>query len=184
MASSLVQENDGSSELTSGDVDALRGIVEGTAESTGEAFFQSLVEHLATAIQVQYAFVAEFSHAPTRVRTLAYWTKDRIAGNIEFNLAGTPCEEVIAGALCHHPTGVQEQFPQDEALIDMGIQSYLGVPLVDAEGQVLGHLAVFDERPMPLQPKNLLIFRLFASRAAAEFNRLHMEQMLKESEKR
>ena len=32
-----------------------------------------------------------------RVRTLAYWTKDHIAGNIEFNLAGTPCEEVIAG---------------------------------------------------------------------------------------
>ncbi len=118
------------------------------------------------------------------MRTLAYWTKDRIAGNIEFNLAGTPCEEVIAGALCHHPAGVQELFPQDAGLIDLGIQSYLGVPLVDSQGQVLGHLAVFDERPMPVQPKKLLIFHIFASRAAAELNRLRMEQMLKESEKR
>ncbi len=184
MSSSLVQENDGLSELTSGEINALREIVEATAESTGEAFFQSLVEHLATAIQVQYAFVAEFAQVPTRVRTLAYWTKDRIAGNIAFNLAGTPCEEVIAGAVCHHPAGVQERFPQDEGLIDLGIQSYLGVPLVDSKGQVLGHLAVFDERPMPLQPKKLLIFRVFASRAAAELNRLRMEQMLKESEKR
>jgi formate hydrogenlyase transcriptional activator len=184
MASSPVPENDGISELTSGEFNALRDIVEGTAEGTGEAFFQSLVEHLATAIQVQYAFVAEFAQAPTRVRTLAYWTKDHIAANIEFNLAGTPCEEVIAGAMCHHPAGVQERFPLDDGLIDLGIQSYLGVPLVDSHGQVLGHLAVFDERPMPSQPKRLLIFRVFASRAAAELNRLRMEQMLMESEKR
>ena len=37
---------------------------------------------------------------------------------------------------------------------------------------------------MPPQPKRLLIFRLFAIRAAAELNRLRMEQMLQESEKR
>ncbi len=184
MASSLVQENDELSDLTSDEVNALREIVEGTVEGTGEAFFQSLVEHLAKAIQVQYAFVAEFAQAPTRVRTLAYWTKDHIAGNIEFNLAGTPCEEVIAGAMCHHPAGVQERFPQDQGLIDLGIQSYLGVPLVDSHGQVLGHLAVFDARPMPPKPKKLLIFRVFASRAAADLHRLRMEQMLKESEKR
>ena len=88
----------------------------------------------------------------------------------------------MAGALCHHPVGVQERFPRDQGLIDLGIQSYLGVPLRDSAGRVLGHLAVFDERPMPPQPKKLLIFRIFASRAAAELNRLRMEQMLQESE--
>ncbi len=61
MLSGLVQEDGRLSELTSGEIYALRAIFEGTAESTGEAFFQSLVEHLATAIQVQYAFVAEFA---------------------------------------------------------------------------------------------------------------------------
>ena len=40
---------------------ALRAIVEGTARSTGAAFFQSLVQHLASAIGVNYAFVAEFA---------------------------------------------------------------------------------------------------------------------------
>ena len=163
----------------------LRAIFEGTAESTGEAFFQSLVEHLATAIQVQYAFVAEFAQAHTRVRTLGlldqgpHRREHRIQPG-RHALRGGDCRP----AMCHHPAGVQERFPQDEGLIDLGIQSYLGVPLVDSEGQVLGHLAVFDERPMPPQPKKLLIFRIFASRAAAELNRLRMEQMLKESEKR
>jgi PAS domain S-box-containing protein len=177
-------ERDRSFGFTVEEAAAFRAVVEGTAASTGEAFFQSLVEHLAAALGVQYAFVAEFSKVNSRVRTLAYWTKDRIAENIEFNLSGTPCEDVVGGALCHHPDGVQERFPRDQGLIDLGIQSYLGVPLRDSTSQVLGHLAVFDARPMPPEPRKFLLFHIFASRAAAELNRLRMEKMLQESEKR
>ena len=32
-------------------------------------------------------------------------------------------------------------------MVRMGVESYLGVPLRDADGQTLGHLAVFDDRP-------------------------------------
>ena len=108
---------------------ALRAIVEGTSGGTGEVFFQSLVRHLATAIGVAYAFVAEFADKRTRVRTLAYWGKGEIRENVEFDLAGTPCEDVLLGGLCHYPSGVKERFPRDEPLVAMGIESYLGVPL-------------------------------------------------------
>jgi len=58
----------------SGDeIDALRAIVEGTAHSTGAEFFTTLVKHLAGAIGVEYAFVAEFTGQPMHARTLAYW---------------------------------------------------------------------------------------------------------------
>jgi PAS domain S-box-containing protein len=163
---------------------ALRAIVEGTARSTGAVFFESLVGHLATAIGVSYAFVAEFAGVATRVRTLAYWGKGEILPNMEFDLAGTPCEDVVRGGLCHHPVGVQGKFPRDQGLIDLGIESYLGVPLLDGEGNVLGHLAVFDERPMPPEPRRLFIFRIFAARAAVELERLRVEQRLVESERR
>ena len=43
------------------EIAALRAIVEGTARSTGEVFFESLVKHLASTIGVSYAFVAEFA---------------------------------------------------------------------------------------------------------------------------
>ena len=42
------------------DVAALRAIVEGTAHHTGQAFFECLVRHLATAVGTRYAFIAEF----------------------------------------------------------------------------------------------------------------------------
>ena len=133
---------------------------------------------------MSYAFVAEFAGSATRVRTLAYWGRGEILPNIEFDLAGTPCEDVVRGGLCHHPLGVQGKFPQDRGLVDLGIESYLGVPLLDGEGNVLGHLAVFDERPMPPEPRRLFIFRIFAARAAVELERLRVEQRLVESERR
>jgi PAS domain S-box-containing protein len=166
------------------EIAALRAIVEGTARSTGEAFFQSLVRHLAAAIGVSYAFVAEFDGVATRVRTLAYWGKGSIRPNVVFELAGTPCEDVVRGGLCHHPERVKEKFPRDEGLIDLGIESYLGVPLLDEAGHVLGHLAVFDDRPMSAEPRRLFIFRIFAARAAVELERLRAEERLVESERR
>jgi PAS domain S-box-containing protein len=136
---------------------------------------------LAAAVETRYAFIAEFVVAK-RVRSLAFWCRDRIVDNVEWDLPGTPCEEVVKGTLCHHPTGVKDLFPQDKPLVDWGIESYLGVPLLDAEGQHLGHLAVFDERPMPDEPRRLFTFRIFAARAAAELERLHFEKQLLQRE--
>jgi PAS domain S-box-containing protein len=166
------------------ELETLRALVAGAAAGTGEEFFRSLVRHLAAATGTRHAFVAEFADVNTRVRTLAYWSGDRLAPNVEFDLAGTPCEEVVKGQLCHHPAGVKGLFPRDRALVEMGIESYLGVPLWDAAGHHLGHLAVFDERPMPAEPRKLLTFRIFAARAAAELARLRAERRLLESEQR
>jgi len=165
------------------EIAALAAIVEGTAEGTGGAFFQKLVQHLARAVGVRYAMIAEFA-GKNRVRTLAYWEHDRPAENFEYDLAGTPCEDVVRGNLCHHPTGVRTKFPNDLSLTEMGIESYLGVPLAAPDGRHLGHLCVFDTEPMPEEPRKLMIFRIFASRAASEFARLRVEQDLAASEER
>ena len=119
-----------------------------------------------------------------RVRTLAYWANGRLVPNVEYDLAGTPCEEVVRGNLCHYPAEVSKKFPLDLTLVELGIESYLGVPLVALNGDHLGHLCVFDTRPMPDEPRNMLIFRIFAARAAAELERLRMEVMLRESNER
>ena len=42
---------------------ALRAIVEGVEAETGEGFFPVLVERLAAALEVQYAFVSELVDA-------------------------------------------------------------------------------------------------------------------------
>jgi PAS domain S-box-containing protein len=165
------------------EIAALRLILEGTAHTTGKEFFETLVEHLARAMGRRNSLVAEFA-AENRVRTLGYWLNGALAPNIEYDLTGTPCEDVARGNLCHYPAGVGKRFPNDLALVEMGIESYLGVPLVSPDGRHLGHLCVFDTEPMPDEPRNMLVFRIFAARAAAELERLRMERLVKENEER
>jgi PAS domain S-box-containing protein len=74
-------------------------------------------------------------------------------------------------------------FPGDLMLAELGIESYLGVPLLDRAGEVLGHLAVMDVQPMPQEPTRAWIFRIFAERATAELERLRMEEKLEASER-
>src|SRR5438046_9815786 len=52
---------------------ALRAIVEGAESETGDQFFASLVQHLASALGAQYAFVSELSEDRKRFRTRALW---------------------------------------------------------------------------------------------------------------
>src|SRR3954453_19449411 len=97
--------SDGSPEQDiSDELGALRAIVEGTARHTGQEIFQSLVRHLAAAVGTRYAFVAEFAGG-TRARTLAYWFRHDFTDNVEWDVTGTPCEDVVRGDLCHHPSG-------------------------------------------------------------------------------
>jgi hypothetical protein len=50
---------------------ALREIVEGAQSETGDCFFYSLVKHLASALECQYAFVSELLGNRNRFRTRA-----------------------------------------------------------------------------------------------------------------
>jgi PAS domain S-box-containing protein len=166
------------------DLRALQDVVAGTASGTGQEFFQSLVRHLAAAIDVHYAVVAEFARAPSHVRTLAFWDRDRIGDNFEYDFSGTPCAEIMRGGLVHYPAGVAKLFPKATPLVERGIDSYMAVPFLDAAGDILGHLAIFDERPMPAEPRRGFIFRIFAARASAERQRMRAEQLLRQSEAR
>ncbi len=166
------------------DLDILRAVVEGTAGSTGQEFFQDLVRHLTLALGVPFAAISEFAGVNSRVRTVAFWARGRIQENFEYDLPGTPCEEVMHGRLAQHSLGVQKRFPDAKPLVQLGIESYLGAPLFDGEGKVLGLLAVFDDRPMTIQPRHLDLLRIFAARVSAVLERMRAERRLRASEQR
>ncbi|MFQ5777750.1 MAG: PAS domain S-box protein [Terriglobia bacterium] len=160
--------------------EALRSIAEGTSSVTGGDFFHSLVRHLASALQVRYAFVAECTDwKKTRVRTLAFWTGTDFGENVEYDVAGTPCDKVVGGTMCYHPEGAQGLFPRDKDLVELRVEGYLGMPLFDSAGHVLGHLAVMDDKPMGDQPRGLSILKIFAARAGAELERKQAEEALR-----
>ncbi len=165
--------------------DPLRAIVAGTSRATGGEYFQSLTQHLAQIFSVRIAMVAELDGpAATEARSIAYWRGDAFAPSLTYALAGTPCERVGAGETCYFPEGVQRLFPRDEWLGEVDAQGYLGAPLTDSSGRVIGLLVVVDTAPLYRSRDMGSILRIFAARAAAELERLRIEAALRLSEER
>jgi len=159
--------------------ETLRAITEGTAAVTGSDFFRSLVRHLADALQVKYAFITECTDSTnTQVRTLAFWKGENFRENFAYLLTGTPCESVIGGEVCCYYEHIQSLFPDDNDLVELEAESYLGVPLHDSSGNILGHLSVMDDKPMNTKPQDISILQIFAARAGVELVRKRAEEAL------
>jgi PAS domain S-box-containing protein len=165
--------------------DPLRMLLEGTATTTGERFFEALVENLARALSTKHAWITEYIPDLRRLRALAFWVDGELIPDFEVDIDGTPCEAVIDTArLVHYPDNIRDLFPSSSKLSELGAVSYMGVPLTDLNGAILGHLAVIDNRPMPEESKRLALFKIFAARAAAELQRIRAESEIKEREEK
>ncbi len=162
---------------------ALRTILEGTATVTGERFFEALVENLAKALQTHAAWVTEYFPESRRLKALAFYLNGSFLKDWAMDLAGTPCEHVIDQArLIHFPDNLLNLFPIDPDIAGLKAASYIGLPLTDTAGKILGHLAVMDTRPMPAESRIEAIIRIFAARAASELQRLQAESATRERE--
>ena len=168
------------------DVDAsLRTILEGTATETGERFFAALVENLARALNTHGAWVTEYFAESRRLRALAFWMGGQWIHGWEMVVDGTPCEQVIdQRCLIHIPDNLLDLYGNDPDVRAVGAASYMGMPLLDLDGKILGHLAVLDMRPMPKEPRAQALFQIFAARAAAELRRLRAEKQVREREEK
>ena len=158
----------------------LRSITEGTASVTGTDFFRSLVRYLATALRVRYAFVTACHHGERlRAEMLAFWTGESFGDNCSYDVEPTPCSKVLKGEICHYGEDLQSLFPEDRDLVTLGAQSFLGVPMFNASGAVIGHIAILDDKPMANDAQRVSVLRIFAARGGAELERLRAEESLR-----
>jgi len=162
---------------------ALQVVLQGTAAEIGERFFKALVENLARALGTRGAWVTEFLAPERRLRALAFWMGGEWIEGWEQSIDGTPCQVVVEKRrLVHYPDRIIDLYPGDPSLRESAAVSYMGVPLADLDGAILGHLAVLDTKPMPEDPVRLTLFEIFAGRAAAELRRLRAEREVRARE--
>ncbi|HHY85500.1 MAG TPA: sigma 54-interacting transcriptional regulator [Verrucomicrobia bacterium] len=162
---------------------ALRLVVEGTVSETGVDFFRALVKNLAAVMGTTGAWVTEYLPEARRLRALAMWLNGKYVEDYEYAIAGTACQHVVENrTLIHIPERLIELFPQDNDLVPLRAVSYLGAPLLDTDGSVIGHISVLDDKPMPKDSRAISLFEIFAARAAAEHRRLKAEYELRARE--
>jgi formate hydrogenlyase transcriptional activator len=159
----------------------LQEIVEGVESKVGEQFFPSLVQQLATTLGVDYAYISELSEDGTKFRSKAGWGKGQALPQFDVPLRG-PCETVLTRKCVHHPDELRALYPHVQLIQDIGVESYCGVPIVDSSDRVVGHLAIMDSKSMPDHLRATSILGIFATRAAAEFERLRFERAMRRSD--
>ena len=163
----------------------VRAILEGTATETGERFFAALVENLSKSLDTYSSWVTEYIEETRQLHALAFWMDGQLAEGFNIDITGTPCEAVIQSArLVHYPDNMMELFPYSDIVRQFTAVSYMGVPLIDSRGKVMGNLAVLDNQPMPEEPRSQVLFRIFAARASAELQRIHAESEIRRREEK
>ena len=155
----------------------LLSILDGTSHETGEAFFRSLVKELASVLNTYGALVADYLPDIRQLRPRAYWLGSDWVEPGPYNIAGTPCQGVIEmGELFQIPDNITAFFPENDFLKQAELVSYTGKPFKDAQGNIIGHLAVLDSKPIPDEARYLALFEIFGARAAAEMRRIRADE--------
>ena len=167
---------------------ALRSIVEGTAAQTGEAFFRACVKSLAVALEVPYVLVVEMDRhlADKAIATvIASWMDSDFGENFQYDLSGTPCHNVFENSgICRYADSVQALFPEDPYLAPLNAESYVGVPLMNSRGMVIGLIAVLHTEPMIEElERQGSILEIFAARVGAEIERMRSDKALREKDR-
>lgn len=163
----------------------LRLAVDGTSGRSGQPYFHRLAHDLAEAFEMRACLLTEcLDSPPTRVATLGFWTGDENLGRYEYELRGTPCEEVVGDRECVHPREVQGLFPDDFDLVKLGAQSYVAVPMKDFMGRVIGHIALLGDHPLTEEFAELPLLRVFAQQIACELERRRAEARQRDRERR
>jgi PAS domain S-box-containing protein len=143
-----------------------------TAGLAGEEFFTALVQRLAEFFLVGTVLVSRLSEG-ARVRTLACWMDGALRQGFEYDVHGSPCEQVVfAGETVVKGAGIRGEFPRMQVPGSEAAEGYLGTPLQAPDGSVIGHLAVIDGKAIEDLPRKEFLLRVMARRGSLELHRM------------
>lgn len=162
---------------------AFRELAEGVPLPGQWNFFEVMVERLAGLLQADHVMIAEL--APEGLaHTLGLWSNGHQLEPTCYSLGGTPCEQVIGKQPCFFGEDVTERFPDDPMLAELGVKSYLGIPLFTPEGEPVGVLALMSNNSVEAGQLSYDLAGVAAAQSGAELARRRAESAVRESERR
>ncbi len=151
------------------------------AESkSGEDYLKFITLSLLKSLNADYVFVGEYLKDKDKIKTKFFYEGQKLAENFELEITNNPCGEAIKRGLyiCEN---VSEKYSDDNLIKNLGINSYIGMPLINNEGQIFGIMAALFKKNIPNEELSKSIFNLIAGRVTAELERIEYEHQLRMS---
>ena len=162
---------------------ALQKIINITGDSSKQEYFSSMVLALNDVFSADYVYIGKLIKK-NQIETISVSYQGKLIDNIIYGLDNAPCEKVIDKNTCLYSENVSQKFPNDELLKELNISGYVGVPLLNKKGDVIGILvALFHDR---IRDEHFMrsICEVFARNIGTELERTYAEIALKESEQK
>jgi diguanylate cyclase (GGDEF)-like protein/PAS domain S-box-containing protein len=160
-------------------VHRVTSILKSISDINNDNFFDEICLSLCLAIKADFVFIATLDDNKRNATSIAVASRGNIGDNFTYGLESTPCADVSDESVCSHSCNIQALYPDDQLLVDMNINGYVGIPLKTSTGQVNAILvALFTEKISHVKEVETL-FLLFSGLIEKE---LHKRSYLKKIE--
>lgn len=154
--------------------ETLDSIYRGIKSQVGTDFFENLTKVLCETLDMSFCHVAEL-HG-TRLKSVALFSPLKSRELMDFDLAGSPAEEVIKRGIMVYADGLADDFGGDERVSEDHARGYAGAALYDDDGNAIGVLVTISDKPLADPELAVSMLEVFAGRASAELQRLRSER--------
>ena len=159
----------------------LKGMLSAMTGKLGERFLTGIVKELCEYLPLDMAAIGHWKdESKLEIQTLAVYLDGNIQDNFTYLLKGSPCETVFEDGVCCYPQNVQKLFPQDKGLVKIDAESYIGIELKSAKGEVIGIMFCISHQRLEQIPLISSVIQIFSYRVAAELERQQISQNLQE----
>lgn len=171
-------------ELGMRDYDRFKEIFDNLSDLKGEPYFKALANRLAVCFKVDTAWISEYHNSTDSLKVLALIYKNKYYQDITYSSRATVCGSVLDDrSLLKVEEQVLNDFPESKSYLGrFKPQAYLGVPLHDLDGKLIGVMAVCHSSKLDFDERNLEIFRLFADKASVAVQKNRREEEAKNKE--
>lgn len=152
------------------------------SSSTGHSFMQFFTETLADCFEIDIVTIGELMvMEDERISVLAGSIDGKPFGDFDYQACVAPCSDVIqTGQPKVFLSSVQSAYPKDALFVDHDIHSYVGVPLINPEGEPIGVIQGSWRREIDQEEADHVLetIGLFVARLSAELVTLHAMRIL------
>lgn len=164
---------------------ALLRIAQAVSKPVTDDFYFELALIMSQALDAKGGVIAiKDEERPGHLSTVAFAVDGERFEDVCYEVAGTPCEDMMHGFPRVYDNGVQSLFPSDKMLADLGLEAYAGVPLYDAAGNVIGLIAALYDNPIDNADLVLSSLQIIAERVSLEIERAAKDKELRRAELR
>jgi PAS domain S-box-containing protein len=156
-------------------------VAAGVSATVGTKFFEQLMRNTTEALGADAGFVVRLLPGePMMARIIAGVVAGQPVSNFDYLLEDTPCLNLMQSGGFVVYSNVRARFPCSMPALFVDAEAYAGRLLEDAAGQPIGMFFVLFREPLKLTELIESTLQIFASRAAAELERLQADAKVRE----